>query len=158
MGDFTIREATNADAAAVMRVVSTVLEEYGLRANPASTDRDILDIEASYKANGGTFRVVESAELGVVGCGGLYRVSPDEVELRKMYLLPVARGQGIGKRMLRELIELARQMGTARLTLETASVLKEAIGLYQQHGFVRVSRAALTTRCDQAWELRLDRK
>jgi N-acetylglutamate synthase-like GNAT family acetyltransferase len=155
MTELTVREATNADAAAVMRIVSTVLEEYGLKADPATTDRDILDIEASYQANGGTFRVVEAADLGVVGCGGLYRVGADEVELRKMYLLPVARGQGVGKRMLRDFIAAARQMGAARMSLETASVLKEAIGLYKGHGFIRVSRTDLTARCDQAWELRL---
>src|SRR5262245_33636844 len=102
---FVIREATNDDAASVRSIVFAVLKEYGLAPDPAGTDHDLEDIEANYKGSGGTFRVVESAEMGVVGCGGLLHLSADEFELRKMYLLPAVRGSGIGKRMLRELIE-----------------------------------------------------
>jgi hypothetical protein len=47
-------------------------------------------------------------------------------------------------------------MGIARVVLETATVLKEAIALYRSVGFRPTTRAELATRCDQAWELRLD--
>jgi len=151
----TIREANNGDAAAVRRLVFDVLGEYGIKPGPAATDRDLDDIEGAYLQSGGTFRVIEAADGTVVGCGGLLPLSPDELELRKMYLLPEFRGRGLGKRLLVELIEHARQRQVARITLETATVLKEAIALYQAFGFVPSSRANLAGRCDQAWELRL---
>lgn len=155
MNAFSIREATNEDASAARRIVFAVLAEYGLAPDPAGTDRDLEDIEGNYQGRGGTFRVVESPESGVVGCGGLFRISAEEVELRKMYLLPEARGYGVGKQMLREFVDVARNMGAARLTLETASVLREAIGMYESHGFARVAGTGLAARCDQVWELTL---
>ncbi len=153
--ELTIREANNGDIAAAKRVVFDVLAEYGIEPGPAATDSDLDDIEATYIASGGTFRVIETADGKLVGCGGLLPTSADELELRKMYLLPEFRGRGLGKRLLVELIEYARQRQVARITLETATDLKEAIALYQAFGFVPYSRANLAGRCDQAWELHL---
>ena len=91
----------------------------------------------------------------IVGCGGLFPVSPDSVELRKMYLLPEARGKGLGKTLLTQLLAEARRLGYKRVVLETNSVLKEAIALYRSFGFAPVARDHLADRCDQAWELSL---
>jgi len=151
---YTLRDATNADVPAVKRIVTTVLAEYGLTADPCGIDRDLDDLEQHFGT--GVFKVVEAADGTIVGCGGLLRMSDAEGEIRKMYLLPAARGHGLGKRMLRELIARAREMGMRRVVLETASVLTEAIALYRSHGFVRTERADMTDRCDQAWVLELD--
>jgi len=151
---FTLRTATNADVPAVKRIVTTVLAEYGLAADPCGIDRDLDDLEQHFGA--GIFKVVTAADGTIVGCGGLMRMNDAEGEVRKMYLLPAARGHGLGKRMLRELIACARALGMRRVVLETAAVLKEAIELYRSHGFVRTERADMTDRCDQAWVLELE--
>jgi putative acetyltransferase len=72
-----------------------------------------------------------------------------------MYLLPGARGRGLGRRLLRELVEGARDRRVKRVVLETASVLREAIVLYRASGFVPVRREHLARRCDQAYVLDL---
>jgi len=41
------------------------------------------------------------------------------------------------------------------VTLETASVLTEAIGLYRSYGFVEYQPDHLSSRCDQAFVLQL---
>ena len=41
------------------------------------------------------------------------------------------------------------------MTLETASVLKEAIALYESYGFVEYEPDHLSARCDQAYFLQL---
>jgi len=48
------------------------------------------------------------------------------------------RGQGIGRKVLLALIELARQLGAPRLYLETNHRLQNAIHLYESCGFVRL--------------------
>jgi putative acetyltransferase len=53
------------------------------------------------------------------------------VELRKMYLLPQARGQGLGRYLLNTMEAAIGQRGFTDIWLETASVLKEAVGLYE---------------------------
>jgi putative acetyltransferase len=132
-----------------------VLAEYGLEPDPEGTDADLADLEASYWKNGGVFHVVESPDGVVVGCAGLLRLSAAEAELRKMYLLPAARGRGMGRLLLSRLLADARRLGYQRVVLETASVLTEAIELYRSAGFSPASRDHLSPRCDQAWKLSL---
>lgn len=150
-----LRPATNTDCTQVQNLVFTVLGEYGLRPDPDRTDADLCDIEQSYFAQGGTFRVLEAGNGSIVGCYGLYPLGAGTCELRKMYLHRDYRGQGHGKRMLEEAIEKAGQVGFRRITLETASVLKAAIRLYESYGFTPCHSDHLSPRCDQAYILEL---
>jgi putative acetyltransferase len=151
--DFVFRDARRDDSRAVFGIVDSVLREYGLQSDPRGTDADLADLEASYQQRAGVFRVIESSDKTIVGCGGLFPVDSGTVELRKMYLLAEARGRGLGKKLLAELLDEARRLGYKRVVLETNSVLKEAIGLYRKFGFEPVARAHRARRCDQAWEL-----
>ncbi|MFZ5833070.1 MAG: GNAT family N-acetyltransferase [Planctomycetota bacterium] len=152
---FTFRDATAADRGAIIGVVYTVLAEYGLQPDPAETDRDLGDLPCGYLARGGMFRVLVTEGGEVVGCGGLYPWDDDEAEIRKMYFLPFARGHGLGRQLLRELIEEARRKRFKWVVLETASVLHEAIALYTNHGFVPAARPPHSSRCDRVFELEL---
>jgi GNAT superfamily N-acetyltransferase len=127
----------------------------------AATDRDLADIPGNYTERGGVFRVLVDRVGHIVGCGGLYPLSGHEAAIRKMYLLPMARGHGLGRSLLQTLIDVARAKGIHRLRLETKSVLREAIALYRSFGFTEI---ALTTehtvshnthRADQAFALDL---
>ncbi len=57
--------------------------------------------------------------------------------------------------MLEDALAKAKQLGFARITLETASVLKEAIRLYESYGFKPFQPNHLSCRCDQAYMLDL---
>ena len=153
--EYTIREATNADAHDARRIVFSVLEEFGLSPDPCLTDADLEDIESNYRDNGGSFKVIIGRDGQLIGCGGILRLTDDECELRKMYLRPEARGRGIGKAILNELLSAARDLGFRRVVLETASVLEAAIRLYQRAGFQPVPHDHLSSRCDQGWSLDL---
>ena len=148
-----LRPATNADAEAVCKLVFGVLREYGLKPSPADTDADLVDIEGSYVARGGRFDVLVAARVNVVGTVGLYPTVDGTAELRKMYLHKDLRGQGHGRRMLEHALAEAKRMGFRRVTLETASVLKEAVALYTQYGFREYQSDHKAARCDQAFEL-----
>lgn len=151
-----LREATNADCQAVRDLVFTVLAEYGLKPDPGATDADLDDIERSYFVRGGTFRVLAAQDGSIVGAYGLYPVDDGICELRKMYLRRDYRGQGLGKRLLEDALAAARHLGFRQVVLETASVLKEAIALYQRYGFVPHQADHLAPRCDQAYLLKLE--
>lgn len=154
---FRAREATADDADAIRAVVVAVMAEYGLSSDLEGNDADLRDFVAAYCERGGSFRVVTSGEGNVVGCGGLYPIDEREAEIRRMYLLPQARGFGIGRKLLEELISLAKERRFERVVLETASVLKEAISLYRNRGFVPVARRGTALRrCDQAYALQLE--
>jgi putative acetyltransferase len=150
-----IRAATNADGPAVRALVFIVLAEYGLFPDPAATDADLDDLEACYWASGGSFSVLVSADQ-VVGCVGIVPVEAGVCELRKMYLSRCHRGRGLGRALLDHALAEARRRGFARVRLETASVLQEAIALYVRNGFRPFSPGHLAARCDQAFILDLD--
>ena len=152
----TLRPATNADAEAVRKLVFGVLREYGLKPSPDDTDADLFDIEASYFARGGRFDVLMAARVNIVGTVGLYPSGDGTVELRKMYLHKQLRGQGDGRRLLEHALAEAKRMGFRRVTLETASVLKEAIALYTRYGFREYQADHKAARCDQTFELILN--
>ena len=152
----TLRLATNADCEQVRDLVYRVLAEYGLKPDPDSTDADLEDIEQAYFASGGAFYVLEAKDSSIIGAYGLYRMSDDTCELRKMYLHRDYRGKGLGKRLLEDAMTQARERGFTKAVLETASVLKEAIALYQSYGFVPHHSDHLSPRCDQAYILELE--
>ena len=150
-----LRPATSADGPAVRDLVFGVLREYGLKPDPADTDADLNDIEASYLARGGLFQVLETPDGRIIGSVGLYPLGPGVCELRKMYLAPAARGQGQGRRLLEHALAAARARGFRRIVLETATVLKEAIALYRRYGFQPYQADHVASRCDQTYALDL---
>lgn len=74
-----------------------------------------------------------------VGCGGVcVEDGAGPAEVRRMYVVPVARGLGISRRILSALEQEARELGRERLRLETGIDQPEAIGLYESSGFERI--------------------
>ncbi|MCP5516111.1 MAG: GNAT family N-acetyltransferase [Verrucomicrobiales bacterium] len=150
-----LRPANNADVPAVKRLVFKVLREHGLRPSPHGTDADLRDLEASYWRQGGRFDVLIDTAGRILGIVGLKPVNPTTVELRKMYLDAGIRGRGQGRRLLTHALRKARDLGFRRVELETASVLQQAVKLYERAGFRRFVSASLATRCDAAFALDL---
>jgi putative acetyltransferase len=155
-GDFVIRPATNRDLPRIRAVLLSVRSEFGVVDETDVSDNDLTDLERNYFARGGVFEVVEDTRSNqIVGCAGLLPLSSRRAELCKMYILSSARGRGLGKRMLEDLLDAARGSGFAEVWLETNSALTTATGLYQKYGFRPVEPDQLLPRCDQAYLLRL---
>jgi putative acetyltransferase len=131
-----------------------VLEEYGLQPDPDSTDRDLDDLEGNYLNRGGYFWVIEDSGQ-IVATVGIYRMDETTCELRKMYVLPSQRGQGLGKKLLEFSLQKARDAGYRKMILETATALVEAIALYKKYGFTEYKSEHRSQRCDQTLELTL---
>ena len=151
-----LRPANNKDCEKVTELVYGVLKEYNLKPDPVATDADIKDIVHSYFERGGAFYVLEEKDGSIIGAYGLYPADGKTCELRKMYLYSSYRGKGLGKLLLEDALSRARQIGFKKMTLETASVLKEAISLYKSYGFVEYEPEHLSSRCDQAFVLELE--
>jgi N-acetylglutamate synthase-like GNAT family acetyltransferase len=156
MMEITFRKAKNEDLPEISKLIFSILEEYGLKPDPESTDADLRDIESSYFANGGLFDVLINESGNIVATVGLFNMEEGVCELRKMYLLQSQRGKGYGKKILEYAIAKAKQLGYKKIILETASVLKEAIGLYEHYGFKKYSSEHLSGRCDKAYYLELN--
>jgi ribosomal protein S18 acetylase RimI-like enzyme len=66
-------------------------------------------------------------------------LAPDEAHLRMLGVSPEHRGRGVARRLVEACIELARDRGKRRLTLDTAPVMVAAQGLYSSMGFTPTS-------------------
>jgi putative acetyltransferase len=73
------------------------------------------------------------------GCGGVQFFGADYGEIKRMYVRPRFRGQGLGRLMLKHLAAHVRRHGVARLRLETGIYQSEAIRLYERFGFRRIA-------------------
>jgi putative acetyltransferase len=145
-----IIKAANADADAIKKLVFGILKDYGLEPDPASTDKDLDDIQKNYWQNKGCFYVLKE-DGRIIGSFGLYKINDELCELRKMYLDKNFRGHKLGKKMMEEAFLHAKNLGYKSIMLETASVLKEAIALYKKYGFAPCTADHISARCDQAY-------
>jgi DNA-binding MarR family transcriptional regulator/GNAT superfamily N-acetyltransferase len=73
-----------------------------------------------------------------IGCGALKLHGKEPAELKRMWVSPDARSLGVGRRILSELEQHARERRVTVVRLETNRSLREAIGLYRATGYVEV--------------------
>jgi putative acetyltransferase len=153
--NFTIRDWRTEDREAAAGVIKTVLEEYGLPWQPELADRDVIEVEEAYLKVGGEFWVVEQDTV-VVGTAAYQPIARGNkaVEIRKMYLLPAVRNQGLGRYLLQELEKAIAIKDYQEIWLETVTILKEAVKLYELNGY-EPATGVETARCDLAYLKRL---
>ena len=86
----------------------------------------------------GVFLVLRDDDGQAVGCGGIARFDAARGEVKRMYVVPEARGRGLGRRLLEELEAQARTLGYTSVALETGDRQPEAIRLYESSGYERI--------------------
>lgn len=136
--NFQLRPIREADNPHIARIIRDTLAEFG--ANHPGT----VYYDASTDHLFELFRTPRSqytiAETGgrIVGGGGIFPTDglpTDTCELVKMYLLPEARGTGLGKQLIEMAMETARSFGFQKMYLETMPELKPALAVYARFGF-----------------------
>lgn len=80
------------------------------------------------------FAVARDAAGAAVGCAAVV-VTPDYGEIKRMYVRPAARGQGLARRLIASLEDAARARGCSVFMLETGPTMPEALALYERMGY-----------------------
>jgi GNAT superfamily N-acetyltransferase len=65
-------------------------------------------------------------------------VSDEEVELKRFYVAPSSRGNGIGRMLFEHALDAAKQFGYKKVRLETFAFMKSAVKMYRSYGFQEV--------------------
>lgn len=122
------------DNARVAHIIRTVMTEYGAVGEGYSIqDTEVDSMYEAYNHPRAYFLVLEMPDGQIVGCGGVAPLrdgGPDTCELKKMYFLPEARGQGMGRKLVEILENEARARGFRYMYLETIGAMTEANRLY----------------------------
>lgn len=100
---------------------------------------DLDDITASYHEAGAEIVIAERGGE-IVGCGILVQEDGTSGRLVRMSVRGDQRGQGLGKRLVRELLGIAQSRGYMRVVCETTDDWADAIALYRSCGFTEVGR------------------
>jgi ribosomal protein S18 acetylase RimI-like enzyme len=70
-----------------------------------------------------------------VGCVALHAIDSTRCEMKRLYVRPSARGLGVGRALIAEVLEAAQHIGYVEIVLDTLPTMIEAQRLYEQFGF-----------------------
>lgn len=133
-----IRVIQPGDNAALAHIVRTTLAEFGAN-HPGTVYYDpTTDALFELFQTKGAGYFVACIDNKIVGGAGIYPTGglpADTCELVKMYLVPEARGIGLGKTLIEKCLSLANDQGFRRVYLETMPELKQALKVYEKFGF-----------------------
>jgi putative acetyltransferase len=102
----------------------------------AITDGDEHAFYAQYNKSDGLKYVVVAYDGDTpLGCGAIKHYADNVMEVKRMYVAPSARGQGIASSVLQELEDWTIQLAYKTCLLETGVKQLEAIRLYRKNGY-----------------------
>lgn len=117
--------------------IRELLERHLALARAVTPPRDVhaLDIDGLLRPDVTFFSFRRGGEL--LGVGAIRQLDARHAELKSMHTAQEARGRGVGRAMLGHLIEVARERGCRRVSLETGTMLAfaPARSLYASAGF-----------------------
>ena len=116
--------------ALIAAAVAELAERYEGAQDPAVDLADLVPPRGAF--------VVARLDGQAVGCGGLRSLGPAVGEIKRMFVAPTVRRQGVGRALLTGLEDAARDLGWTALRLETGLRQPEAIALYQDTGYERI--------------------
>lgn len=133
-----IRPIQPADNPVIASIIRKTLEEFG--ANHPGTvyyDKTTDALYELFQKEKSAYFIAEK-DGKIVGGGGIYPtygLPAGTCELVKMYLLPEARGTGLGSQLITLCMEQAKSFGFEKIYLETMNELKAALKVYARMGF-----------------------
>jgi GNAT superfamily N-acetyltransferase len=135
MSEVAVRRTTGADPDAQELVAAMTAETGVLYGGPPPAGSSASPEELSPPEGG--FVLLLRRGRALAG-GGLKHSAAGTCEIKRMYVVPEARGSGLGARLLEELEALARDLGYAVARLDTGAKQPGAQRLYERAGYVAI--------------------
>jgi putative acetyltransferase len=128
-------------------LVRTTSEDGAFRSLVALLDQDLAGRNGDKDAFYAQYNKVDTIRHAVVaylndeavGCGAIKEFSPGVAEVKRMYVKPEARGNGVARAVLAELEKWAGELGFKECILETGIMNPEAIQLYRSSAYEPMS-------------------
>ena len=136
--NWILRPARREDGPGLVRLVDEVYQEYGDEADVEGYDRDLLDVDAAYRAEGGEFVVLEK-QGEIVGAHATQPIDREQglLTFRRLYLPESMRGTGAGKVLMDWAIKWSREHNFTRVEFWSDTRFARAHRFFEGYGFVR---------------------
>jgi ribosomal protein S18 acetylase RimI-like enzyme len=136
----TLRRAADAGdyarAAALFRAYAATLD---FALDFQDFDRELATLPGAYAEPGGCILIAE-ADDEAVGCVALRPFDPPDIcEMKRLYIAPDRRGEGLGRRLAEGIVAEARARGYRLMRLDTVPGMEAAIALYRRLGFGEIT-------------------
>lgn len=110
-------------------------EAIGLDLSYQGFAQEVASLPGEYSPPGGALLLASDAQGRAFGCIAMRRIDDDRCEMKRLYVVPAARGAALGERLVNALIDRARDVGYRQMLLDTMPSMTAAIGLYRRLGF-----------------------
>jgi ribosomal protein S18 acetylase RimI-like enzyme len=101
-------------------------------------ERELAELPGAYAPPHGAL-LVAHGNGGVTGCVALRPFADDVCEMKRLFVLPAARGTGLGRTLATAVVAEARLLGYARMRLDTTPSMAVAQALYDELGFRKIA-------------------
>jgi GNAT superfamily N-acetyltransferase len=102
-------------------------------------DQELAGLPWTYAPPTGELLLARGADGAALGCVGLRAMSPKGCcEMKRLFVLPAARGLGLGRALIEAAVEQARRLGYQELRLDTLPSMTAAMAVYRQVGFLPI--------------------
>ncbi len=137
-----IRPSQPADGPKIAELVSGILQREFPADQSAYPADDLAHITEHYQGPGSAFLVAEEGQR-IVGTCGVKEEDSKTAILRRLFVDPAYRGQGVGKDLLKKALEFCRSRGFREVVIRTSSNMEQAIRLCGSLGFKEQGRWTL---------------
>ncbi len=138
MNHLVIRLIKESDNPVIAKIVKDTLAEFGANhPNTVYYDPRTDHLFEEFRQPRSVYFIAE-LDGDIVGGAGVFPTEglpEDTCELVKMYLLPRARGLGLGRTLIRKSLDFARSSGYKQVYLESMPELRQALKVYEKFGF-----------------------
>jgi putative acetyltransferase len=139
MEDVIIRTIQPADNAALANIIRDTLAEFGANRPGTVYYDDTTDhLYEVFSTTPNSIYFIAEQNRKIIGGAGIYptgALPEGTCELVKMYLLPAARGIGLGRTLIEKCLAVAGELGYTKVYIESMPELKKALSVYEKFGF-----------------------